>query len=137
MTIALLKSLRRMEILRHKQEEKLFQQSRLVQMGEMISMIAHQWRQPLAAISATIGTLQIKQAMGRYDEKFYDEQLNNIESLSQHLSETIDDFRNFYKPNKKTVKIKNNFFIRPPNSFTPFNFKIILCDLIIFKYTSY
>ena len=48
-------------------EKKLFQQSRLAQMGEMISMIAHQWMQPLSAISSTVTNIEAKMAMDRYD----------------------------------------------------------------------
>ena len=104
--IVLIKSLRRSEVMRHKQEKMLFQQSRLVQMGEMVSMIAHQWRQPLSSISASISTLQIKQAMDSYDPKIFNEQLENIADVTQYLSRTIDDFRNFYKPEKEQVNVK-------------------------------
>ena len=87
-----------------KNEEKtkqLIQQSRLAQMGEMISMIAHQWRQPLAAISATTNSILLKTML---DEKISKEELtkelNLITDYSQHLSLTIDDFRNFFKTDK-------------------------------------
>ena len=89
-----------------KKDKQMLHQSRLAQMGEMISMIAHQWRQPLSSISATIGSLQMKQMLGKYDKEFYDEQLNNIAGFSQHLSKTIDDFKNFYKPDKESDSIK-------------------------------
>jgi PAS domain S-box-containing protein len=90
------------EIERGKQKDKtLFQQSKLAQMGEMISMIAHQWRQPLTAISATSSDLFMKIMLDNYDKKYFNEKLENIDELSQHLSSTIDDFRNFYKEDKK------------------------------------
>lgn len=78
----------------------LVQQSRQAQMGEMISMIAHQWRQPLSAISATVGSLQMKQTLGKYEKEYFDKQLENISGFSQHLSHTIEDFRNFFKEEK-------------------------------------
>jgi len=95
-----------------KQKEKLLQeQTRLAQMGEMISMIAHQWRQPLGAISSSVLSIQIKQASGKFnlskledrDEflKFSDKKLNRINDYVQVLSNTIDDFRNFFKPDKE------------------------------------
>lgn len=94
-----------------KNEEKtkqLIQQSRLAQMGEMISMIAHQWRQPLAAISATTNSILLKTML---DEKISKEELtkelNLITDYSQHLSLTIDDFRNFFK----TDKIKSEILL--------------------------
>ena len=85
-----------------KEKEKyLMHQSKLAQMGEMISMIAHQWRQPLAAISSTTNSLLLKTMMGKYESNFFSERLENISNYSQHLSSTIDDFRNFFKKNKE------------------------------------
>ncbi|WP_373001364.1 ATP-binding protein [Sulfurimonas sp.] len=79
----------------------MLQQSRLAQMGEMISMIAHQWRQPLASISAISGTLTLDLMMDNYNNKFFKDRLEAISELSQHLSSTIDDFRTFFKDDKK------------------------------------
>ena len=81
----------------------LQQQLRLAQMGEMISMIAHQWRQPLASISAISGTLTLDVMMDAYKKEFFQERLESISNLSQHLSSTIDDFRNFFKADKEKV----------------------------------
>ncbi len=83
------------------QEQMMMQQTRMAQMGEMISMIAHQWRQPLAAISATTNTLILKNTSGKHEVDLFDNRLNRIADYSQHLSTTIDDFRNFFKKDKK------------------------------------
>lgn len=98
-----------------KREKLLYQQSRLAQMGEMISMIAHQWRQPLSAISLTIVALKLKIDLKKFDfntKKGIDEfllylnkQLDDITNSINNLSATIDDFRNFYKPDKKMIEI--------------------------------
>lgn len=90
------------EIKKNQEKTKqLIQQSRLAQMGEMISMIAHQWRQPLTAITATTNNLQIKAMIAdKIDNKHLQEELELITNYSQHLSLTIDDFRNFFKPDK-------------------------------------
>ena len=87
----------------------IIQQSRLAQMGEMISMIAHQWRQPLSSISAISGTLTLDIMMENYNDKFFKEKLDSIGQLSQHLSKTIDDFRGFFKEDKKeeVSEVKN------------------------------
>jgi len=82
-------------------DEHLMQQSRLAQMGEMISMIAHQWRQPLSAINAASGTLNMKARLNKIDNETVIKLTNKISQYSQHLSTTIDDFRGFFKPNKE------------------------------------
>jgi len=94
-------------------DKQLLQQSRLAQMGEMISMIAHQWRQPLGAIAATSLDLQFKFELQEYDLSNKIEQdkcfsyikksLENIDGFVQNLTTTIDDFRNFYRPNKTST----------------------------------
>ena len=83
------------------QEQMMMQQTHLAQMGEMISMIAHQWRQPLAAISATTNVMILKNSSKKYDADFFDNRLHKISSYSQHLSTTIEDFRGFFKKNKE------------------------------------
>ena len=91
-------------------EEKtaqLVQQSRFVQMGEMISMIAHQWRQPLTAITATTNNLLLKNILNKeISKEILEEELNLITEYTQHLSFTIDDFRNFFKSDKEKVESK-------------------------------
>ncbi|WP_207561951.1 PAS domain-containing sensor histidine kinase [Sulfurimonas aquatica] len=83
--------------------EYLLRQSRLAQMGEMISMIAHQWRQPLTSISSISATLSLDILLDAYNKEFFQERIESIAAITQHLSSTIDDFRNFYKSNKKAT----------------------------------
>jgi len=80
--------------------QHIFQQSRLAQMGEMLSMIAHQWRQPLTSISASASSLEVDLLMDECDRGMFKKHIHRIASLSQHLSSTIDDFRGFFKENK-------------------------------------
>lgn len=87
------------------QEQMMMEQTRMAQMGEMISMIAHQWRQPLASISAVTNSLIIKNTRGKYDVALFDDRLHKIADYSQHLSTTIDDFRNFFKTHKTKTGI--------------------------------
>ncbi len=93
------------EKLMHEQQQQLIQQSRFAQMGEMLAMIAHQWRQPLAAISSTATLLQTKILLNNYDKELFEEQLTNITDFSQHLSVTIDDFRDFFKAEKEHAAV--------------------------------
>ncbi len=83
------------------QSWQLIQQSRLASMGEMISMIAHQWRQPLNAISLTVSDLKLKLAMGKFDERAFVEGLEKVVMYVHHLSNTVEDFRSFFKADKK------------------------------------
>ncbi len=102
-------------------KEQMLQASRMAQMGEMISMIAHQWRQPLSAISAVTLGMDIKVHMGTYNkddenalQSCKDKILNSsskINELVQGLSSTIDDFRNFFKPNKNITIVSVNLLI--------------------------
>jgi len=83
---------------------KLLQQSRSSAMGEMIENIAHQWRQPLSAISTIASGTKIRKEMDMIND---DELIDSFEKIlkhTKHLSSTIDDFRGFFKQdNKKTI----------------------------------
>ncbi len=87
------------------QDQQLLQQSRLAQMGEMLSMIAHQWRQPLSAINATSIAINIDARFEILDSKKVIMQTDKISEYSQHLSTTIEDFRDFFKSNKEKKNI--------------------------------
>ncbi len=86
---------------RKKQEQLLIQQSKLAEMGEMISMIAHQWRQPLSALSTLIQNIHLSHSLGKLDKHYLDKQMTLSNALTNKMSKTIDDFRNFFKPNKE------------------------------------
>lgn len=104
------------EVAKNREKDKhILQQSRLAQIGEMISMIAHQWRQPLGSISTVAASIKLKILLNRFDystqegqeasKVFLEEAMNKIESYVQFLTRTIDDFRNFFKPNKQKESI--------------------------------
>ena len=84
-----------------KHQEKLLENSRASAMGEMISMIAHQWRQPLSVINTLVATLKIKKELGLLNDEVIDTSYTKIEKTVTYLSDTIDDFRNFFKKNKE------------------------------------
>lgn len=89
-------------------DQKLFQQSRLAQMGEMLNMIAHQWRQPLNTISVATNNMMFKILLDEYDKEFFEKETKLISKYSQHLSKTIDDFRSFFKENQEKSQIELN-----------------------------
>ncbi len=73
-------------------------------MGEMIANIAHQWRQPLSTITTTSTGMMLQKEMNILEDKFLIEGLEGINNSAQYLSSTIDDFRNFFKTDKKKKK---------------------------------
>lgn len=82
-------------------EKLMISQSRMAIMGEMIGMIAHQWRQPITIIGMVTNNLIIDLEIGEFDQIRAIEDLNALDKQVHYLSQTIDDFRNFSKPNKR------------------------------------
>ena len=82
--------------------EKMLANSRSAAMGEMIGMIAHQWRQPLSLINTVIATMKIKKELNILDEGTINGSFEKIQNTTKFLSDTIDDFREYFKPNKLT-----------------------------------
>ncbi|PHR56179.1 MAG: hypothetical protein COA44_08795 [Arcobacter sp.] len=96
----------------HKQEEIMIAQSRHAAMGEMIGMIAHQWRQPITTIAMSANNMLADIALESISPKEIQEMANMIVNQTQYLSKTIDDFRNFFKPDKEKVSIRLSFVIK-------------------------
>ncbi|MCT7609506.1 HAMP domain-containing histidine kinase [Aliarcobacter butzleri] len=90
------------------QEQLLIQQTRLAAMGEMIGNIAHQWRQPLNALGLILQNLKFSYEIGELDEKMIDKSVKKATLLTENMSKTIDDFRNFFRPNKAKENFKIN-----------------------------
>ena len=89
------------EILKgREQEQLLIQKSKFIALGEMISNIAHQWRQPLSQLSALLMTLKLKHRMDKLDKPSMELKCAEAENIVEYMSHTIDDFRNFFMPNK-------------------------------------
>ena len=94
-----------------KKDQIMFHQSRLASMGEMIGNIAHQWRQPLNALVLIIQSFQMKRMAGvELSNEFIDRQVSEGMELASLMSHTIDDFRNFFKPNheSESFSLKEN-----------------------------
>jgi len=77
-------------------------QSKQAQMGEMVSMIAHQWRQPLNAISASAIRLHLENDMNLLNQEKINEMSDFIQTKTQDMSEIIDSFLEFSKPISKS-----------------------------------
>ncbi len=94
--------LRLVEALRTKQQQ-FMQQSRHAAMGGMIGNIAHQWRQPLNTLALTIQCLQMDYNNGNFCKQDLDSSVGISMDLIQHMSRTIDDFTDFFRPDKEKV----------------------------------
>jgi len=91
--------------IRREKEEMLLQQTRQAAMGEMISMIAHQWRQPLTVISLITDNISLNLQLGFDESTTLESELEDIRFQVSHLSQTIDDFRQFFTPNKEKESV--------------------------------
>ncbi|QOY53858.1 PAS domain S-box protein [Candidatus Sulfurimonas marisnigri] len=89
-----------------KQEDIVIAQSRQAAMGEMVAMIAHQWRQPLTVVSMAVNNLKIDMELGnKVTNEMIDEMSDRVFDQVNHLSKTIDDFSDFLKPDKKKESV--------------------------------
>ncbi len=83
-----------------KKDRIMFQQSKLASLGEMLQNIAHQWRQPLGSLSLIIQSFQTKAMVGKLTNEFIEEKVQDGLNISESMSQTIDDFRDFFSPDK-------------------------------------
>ena len=119
----------------------LFQQNKMAAMGEMIENIAHQWRQPLSVITTIASSLKLKKEYGTIEDKDYEESMVHIIETANYLSNTIDDFRYYFSPNKdknlfNTKALINRCVKITSIDFTNKNIKIVenVEELTIFSY---
>ena len=92
-------------------EALMRRQSKMAAMGEMLENIAHQWRQPLSAISVLSTGMVLQNKEGILDNHQLDAGLNSINEQVQYLSRTIDDFRSFFLPNKARNRVDSQKLI--------------------------
>jgi len=88
-------------------DRKILEQGKLARIGSMISMIAHQWRQPLTELSGILMELETATRFKKVDENHILTAIEKSDNMIQFMSNTIDDFRNFYKPDK----MKEDFLV--------------------------
>ena len=90
----------------------MIRQSRLAQMGELISMIAHQWRQPLNNLALILQTIELKYKNGKITQDTMKKYILNANHQIEYMSNTIDDFREFFKPEKEAQEFCINDIIK-------------------------
>ena len=90
-------------------DEMILAQSRHAAMGEIISMIAHQWRQPLSIISMDANNMLLDIELDSIDKDVFKEGIEDVIGQTKYLSKTIDDFRGFFRPDKmiQTIYIQD------------------------------
>lgn len=86
----------------------LIQQSRLAAIGEMIGNIAHQWRQPINALTLLLGNIKDAYEHNELGRDYLDKSVQEGQTIIQRMSATIDDFRNFFRPNKEKASFSVN-----------------------------
>lgn len=122
-------------------EKLLVQQSKMATMGEMIGNISHQWRQPLSTISTAATGSKIQKEFGTLSDEEFNKAMDTINDSAQYLSETIEDFRNFFQPNKDKKSFNINKLFEKTlkllaSQFKNYNIKIII-NIPDYEYTGY
>jgi len=92
------------------QKAMLFQQSKLAAMGEMIDNIAHQWRQPLNTLGVIVQDAEYAYRSGKLDQNYLQSMTSESMEQIEFMSQTIEDFRNFVKPDQKNTP----FYLNDP-----------------------
>jgi signal transduction histidine kinase len=131
----------RTEELNEKNKLLLFQ-SRHAALGEMIGNIAHQWRQPLNTLGLTIQQIALYYELGEFNKDYLDKSVKKSMDLIQHMSQTIDDFRNYFKPDKEKTNFKVHAALENTLSLIEDSFRskqiqieiILLGDPVIYGY---
>ena len=105
------------------QERKMQQQSRIAALGEMIGNIAHQWRQPLSSIRTVASGIKVRKKAGFITDEEIIKGVEKINEYTEYLSDTIDDFRNFFREDRKPVSFEIDQVIAKTVSLTEASFK--------------
>ncbi|MDP8209216.1 MAG: response regulator [Candidatus Stygibacter australis] len=98
-------------------------QSRQAVMGEMIGHIAHQWRQPLNTIGLLTQSLLFSYRNSNLSDEMLEDRVNKIMVVLEHMSETIDDFRNFFNPNREKINFSVLSVVQKTLSFVESSFQ--------------
>jgi len=92
--------------IQQEQQQMMLHQSRMAAMGDMVGSIAHQWRQPLTHLSYLIMNLKSAFQHGDMNDMYISQKSNEASKQIHYMSQTIEDFQNFYSPSKEKEKFK-------------------------------
>lgn len=117
------------------QEDLLREQSRMASMGELIGMIAHQWRQPLTAMSALVGKVKLRHQLKQLDDDMLKKSIAKHKELVIYMDRTINNFLNFYKPSNEITEINTTDMLTQPyklieNLYKKHNISFKLNDIV-------
>ena len=93
-------------------QQQLVQSTKMASMGEMLAMIAHQWRQPLATINMITSSIKLEQQLGNATTEGTLEELKKIQDTTSFLSRTINDFRDFFRPDRQRAFVQLNELVQ-------------------------
>ena len=91
------------------QEKILMQQAKMAEIGSMVESIAHQWRQPLNILGISMTKLSLSCGLGKPEDT--EKTIEIVEQQIQYMSQTIDDFRNFFKQDRIQKRVNINIIV--------------------------
>jgi len=114
-------------------EKLLEQQSKMAAMGGMMDAVAHQWKQPLNALSMYSEIIKIDFQDGEVDQKYIDDFKDNIQLQISHMLTTLDEFRNFFRPCKveedfELIDVINSVLFLTKDEFMKNSIKVEILD---------
>jgi len=119
------------EVLKNRQKDRqMILQSRFATMGEMIGNIAHQWRQPLSAISSTASSMQLQIDLNIATNEEINKSYSDIMKYIAFLTQTIEDFRGFFREDKEIVEFDMLNVLHKAYDIVSSTYKINLVDVI-------
>ena len=99
----------REEVSAHREKDKMLtQSSKMAEMGDMLSMIAHQWRQPLNQMSYVVMNIESAYEYDELTTDYLDGKVKEANELLEFMSVTIDDFKNYFSPDKAQTQEQIN-----------------------------
>ena len=121
----------KLEAENRKSEQALFNQSKLASMGEMLRNIAHQWRQPLSTISTAASGARLQKELGVLSDEEFNNSMNAIVDTSKYLSQTIDDFQNYFKADNSVKEFSSKDLLERVKNLIATNYKSNDIELVL------
>jgi signal transduction histidine kinase len=113
----------REEVEKSREKDQIMQiQGRLAAMGEMLNNISHQWRQPLNNLALIIQQLQVARVQGAPSDESMKNRITECMNIIRYMSETIDDFKNFFRPDKAPRNFTLNEAVKKALTFVEASF---------------